>query len=331
VTDGGAGFCDGCRLANGSCQPRGSTRQNNNICGSNGDPCAACLGATPVCDNGVCVSPLRRVGDACTADTQCQASLGPTAICKQQNLNGQVIYSGGYCSIPDCLSNNTDLCPLGSACLRFPLIFAEETNSCFVVGCSSFVPCRAGYLCFNIGNNTGACLPADLDNPTLVLDTTSVVGAQCTFNADCRAPVPGAPFAGGACLPEVTRRADGGVVLGGDGGPQYTGNPGGQCSRDCRGDADCSASGRTDLADRVCLGVSQTQSLCFNGCAAPTLGQSNCRTDYVCEQLLQTFADGGRTVLSTGYCESRCDAPGSTCGNYADGGPRACLASGYCR
>lgn len=324
-TAGGGVTCDGCRLANGTCQPRGTTRQNNNICGANGETCKACAAPTPACDNGSCIAPPKKVGDSCAADADCQATLGPTAICKQQNLKGSITYAGGMCTVPGCGASGTDDCPMGSLCLNLPRIYGEEVSACFVSGCGAMAPCRSGYGCFNLGSTTG-CLPTDINNMDLELDTAASIGNPCTFNSDCRAPAPGAPAAGGACQPEVIRRSDGGITLGRDGGPQYTGNPGGQCTRICRIDEDCSADGTENFNDGICLGVSQTQAICFKGCAAPNAGQSNCRAGYICEQLRQN--DGG--LLPTGYCDARCDALGSTCGTYTDGGVRACLANGYC-
>ena len=109
--------------------------------------------------------------------------------------------------------------------------------------------------------------------------------------------------------------------------PQPTGNPGGYCSRVCRIDEDCTSTGTENLAEGLCLGISQTTALCFRGCAAPLGGQSNCRPGYVCETL--QMSDGG--FLPTGFCDGRCDVPGSRCGNFADGGARACLSTGYCQ
>lgn len=305
---------------------RGSAQQNNNVCGSNGQTCLACSGATPLCSNGACVPVSAVVGSPCSSDAYCQASLGTRGVCRQQNLNGAITYSMGYCSIARCVSSTgLDLCPLGAVCLNFPRIFSEELSFCFATGCSASNPCRTGYSCFSLGGTVTACLPSAINNPSLTLDTTSVNGLACTFTSECRAPTPGAPWAGGACLPEVLREADGGIVQV-DGGPAYTGNPGGQCTRDCRIDEDCTSTGNEDLTEGVCLSVSTTLARCFRGCPAPNGGQSSCRPGYVCEQL--GFSDGG--LLPTGYCNSRCDEPGTSCGTYTDGGTRACLPNGYC-
>jgi hypothetical protein len=327
---GGSTTCDGCRLSNGTCQARGSTRQNNNICGAGGELCKACTAPTPTCENGACIAPPKKVGDSCQTDTECQTTLGAAAVCKQQNLKGSISYAGGLCTIPNCAANGTDMCPMGSVCLNFPRIFGEETSYCFVTACNNMTaPCRSGYSCFNLGgaSMTTACLPPDINNPDLELDTINTLHNPCTLNSDCRAPVPGAPAAGGVCQPEVLRRADGGIIPGRDGGPQFSGNPGGQCTRLCRIDEDCTFDGNENLKEGLCLGVSQTVAICFKGCNAPNGGQSNCREGYICEQAIQTF-DGGRNIL--GYCDGRCDIPGGSCGNYPDGGPRACLSNGYC-
>ncbi|MDP3505626.1 MAG: hypothetical protein Q8S33_35115, partial [Myxococcales bacterium] len=328
-TAGGGVTCDGCRLANGTCQPRGTTRQNNNICGANGETCKACAAPTPACDNGTCIAPPKKVGDSCLGDADCQATLGPAAICKQQNLSGSITYAGGMCTIPRCSAAND--CPMGSICLNFPRVFGEEVSACFVSSCGAMAPCRAGFGCFNIGQGATACLPSELSNDELELDTVSILHEPCTTASDCRAPVPGAPFAGGGCFAEVLRRADGGVILGRDGGPQYTGNPGGQCTRDCRDDLDCSETGEEDLRQGVCLGISQTQAACFKACPAPNQGQSTCRTGYICEQRVLNFPDGGREFGATGYCDNRCDVLGAGCGNFPDGGRRQCQSDGYCQ
>ncbi|MCA3013803.1 MAG: hypothetical protein INH41_15595, partial [Myxococcaceae bacterium] len=251
-------------------------------------------------------------------------AVGPGATCKRTSLAGNVTYAAGMCTIENCSANN--MCPMGSACLNFPRIFGDETAACFVVGCGAMAPCRSGYGCFNIGNNNTACLPADFGSDELTLDTTSVVGESCELNSQCRAPTPGAPGAGGFCLPEVNRRADGGIILQRDGGPTYTGYPGGFCSRTCRSDDDCTSDGVERLGEALCLPVSQTAAACQKGCSGPLQGQSDCRNGYICEVL--STADGGR--LPTGVCDGRCDVPGSSCGNYADGGRRLCFPNGYC-
>ncbi len=331
VTGGGAGggsaICDGCRLANGTCMPRGSSAQNNNICGSGGQACQACAGLTPVCDNGVCIAPPRRVGDTCQQDTECQASLGPGGRCKQSNLSGSITYTAGHCTLINCASSaGLDLCPTQSACLDLPRIFGEEVPMCFRTGCSVAAPCRSGYTCFSLGASLTGCLPNDLGSPTLQVDTTSVTHATCTTNADCRAPQPGAPFAGGACLAEFVTQTDGGLVLDG-GAPIPAGFPGGSCTRNCRIDDDCTSTGFEDLAEGVCLSISNRLALCSRGCNGPGLGQSTCRAGYVCDRLFTN--DGG--VLATGYCNPRCDVPPNSCGTFADGGARACLSTGYCQ
>lgn len=321
-------LCDGCLLPNGACQLRGTNQQNNNICGSNGQMCMSCSGATPICDNGVCVAAPVVVGSACVSDAVCRSSLGPGAVCKQQNLNGAITYSAGYCSIQDCVSpTGAVLCPLASTCIRVPLIFSEERTFCVATGCATG-SCRPGYTCFSLGGPTTACLPSDFGSPALTYDTIATLHAACTTNAECRSPggLPGAPYAGGFCSTEVFVSPDGGLVVNPDGGLAYTGNPGGQCQRACRIDDDCTSDSFQNLDAGICLSVSSTEAWCFKGCPSPLGGQSTCRSGYVCEQLF--LRDGG--VLSTGYCNSRCDVPGSGCRDFADGGARPCLPTGYC-
>ncbi len=335
-TAGGAGTCDGCKIGNGTCQQRGSTRQNSNICGSNGETCKACVAPANVCDNGVCVAPAKGVGDSCLTDSECQTNLGPTAVCKQQNSNGEFSYSGGHCTVPNCLAVNgtqvSDTCPMGSVCLNLLYSWGEGRPECFkaVTPCSA-TACRSGYQCLTVNSMTGegACLPSGLVSAYLaqgamgVADGTDKIGQACELQAQCSAP----PINGGFCIPEVQRRADGGIVLTRDGGTTPTGNPGGSCSRFCWADEDCTADGTENFAEGICLiRVSTIERACAQGCTGPLLGQSTCRPGYVCEQLTQN--DGG--ALPTGYCEARCEVPGQTCGNYTDGGARLCLPNGYC-
>jgi hypothetical protein len=324
---GGSAVCDGCKLANGLCQPRGSSRQNNNICGSNGETCKSCMAPTATCDNGVCIAPPKAVGDGCQMDADCQATLGPTAICKQQSLAGSITYPGGFCTIPSSCPQTP--CPMDSVCLSLPRFFGEEASYCAKANCGAANTqgmCRSGWTCVGVGGGNTACLPTPVTTGMFDPDVIEILGNPCTNNSQCRAPTPGAPGAGGFCSPEYLQLPDGGPRLLPDGGFRYTGNPGGQCLRDCRIDEDCTGDATEDLAAGICLPVSQTASTCLKGCNGPIQGQSNCRDGYICESLTQN--DGGQ--LPTGYCDNRCDVPGATCGNYADGGRRICFPNGYC-
>ncbi|MDX2009959.1 MAG: hypothetical protein SFW67_07215 [Myxococcaceae bacterium] len=339
-TAGGGVTCDGCRLQNGTCQPRNTNRQNNNICGSNGDMCRSCVGTpTPVCDNGACIAPPKRVGDQCMQDTECQGSLGPTAECRRTTAAGNFEYPGGYCTVPGCGRQMTDDCPMGSACLNLPRIYGEEQSQCVVTGCGTSGmqgTCRSGYLC--LGTGTTFCLPMAMFQQGAMYDTTDKVGQPCRGFQDCSAPTPGAPGAGGACFAETVNFPDGGPRPLRDGGLEYTGFSGGYCTRDCRIDEDCVAvippnNQDPDPAEAVCLGVSQTQALCFKGCTEPNLGKSTCRDDYVCDPLF--LRDGG--LFPTGYCQPSCSLsdgglnPGVTCPASRDGGPSGCeISTGYC-
>lgn len=331
--DAGVG-CDGCRLMNGQCQARNTNRQNNNICGSAGEMCRSCVGtATPVCENGACIAPPKRVGDQCMNDGECQATLGQAAACKRTSVAGNFTYPGGFCTVEGCGSQGTDDCPMGSACLALTGIFGEENTSCFPTGCSMANPCRSGYACFNIGSMTmplPACLPSDLSsaNPNFRLDVTSVTGNACANTAACRAPSPGAPGAGGFCITEVLQLPDGGVRPGRDGGPQPTAYVGGYCSRECRRDADCDPDGDDSDEVAICLPPgANADPICQKSCAEPNLGQSSCRTGYTCEGL--TLRDGG--LYDIGICSPRCDNPGAgTCPRF-DGGIGGCnMTTGFC-
>lgn len=356
----GPSTCAGCCLPNNNCV--GTPLNGNDItCGRNGAACQNCTISASTCSQttftcsgsvgggsaggasaggsaggtaggtaggagGGAANLL--VGDPCSTNTQCQATLGANGRCKAQNLNGSLPYSAGYCTIVGCGSMGVDDCPLNAICLSLPYRFGEEANQCFRT-CTGTPGCRTSYSCFNVGSPTlGACLPTALSNPQLQFDTVATLHLPCTSSAQCRSPggQTGAPFAGGLCLPEVSTNSDGGLVVNADGGLAYTGNPGGQCLRFCDADEDCSSTGLEDLSEGVCLRATATINLCFAGCLSPMLGQSNCRTGYVCDTLFSS--DGG--MLPTGYCEPRCDNIGGNCGTFADGGARICQGDGYC-
>ncbi|MCU0700427.1 MAG: hypothetical protein MUC96_28285, partial [Myxococcaceae bacterium] len=258
-TAGGGTTCDGCRLANGTCQPRNTNRQNNNICGSNGDMCRSCVGtATPVCDNGACIAPPKKVGDQCMQDSECQASLGTMAVCKRgTSVAGNFSYPGGHCTVENCGSQGTDDCPMDSTCLALTGIFGEENTSCFA-NCTMPANCRTGWSCINIGSMAmprGVCLPSEFASMDFQLDVGGVVGNPCANSAACRAPTPNAPGAGGFCVPEARQFPDGGIAPGRDGGPQFTSFVGGYCSRECRRDADCDPNGDDNDRVAICIGT----------------------------------------------------------------------------
>ena len=216
----------------------------------------------------------------------------------------------------------------GSTCL-FPAVSAgEEAPLCFATGCSpaSASPgnqgtCRTGYSCFALPGIGGACVPDPFFSATP--DTVSTLHTPCTADADCRAPVSGAPAAGGFCKAELLRGSDGGIVAGPDGGALRSGNPGGQCSRLCQFDSDCSTTGADAPLDGQCLTVGSTPGYgqCFRGCAAPRQGQSTCRPGYVCEEP----GELGGFSSTAGVCVARCDAPGASC-SFG----RVCRPDGYC-
>jgi len=291
----------------------------------------ACGGTTPRCINGAC-QPLgaKAVGDSCFASSECQASLGQQAVCKTQTLAGNFQYPDGVCTYERCSASN---CPAMSTCIGLSRIFGEETTMCVASNCGTAGTqgtCRSGWVC--VGTATTFCIPQAMvqAGAGASYDRTTLIGTPCVSNGACRAPTPGAPGAGGLCISELSRFADGGIRPGADGGVIETGYLSGYCSRDCRSDRDCVSmppeTGDADLSDGVCLGVSTTLAVCFKGCTAPMAGQSNCRPSYVCRAL--TLRDGG--TLPTGYCGPSCTNPGSSCA-LADGGPGSCnTATGYC-
>ncbi len=337
---GGTAACDGCRLANGTCQPKGTSRQSNNICGANGETCHACAAPTPVCDMGVCIAPPKAVGDSCTADDECKGTLGPTAICKQQTAAGNFNYSGGTCTIPSCTASS---CPMDSICINLPRVFGEEQAFCMKSNCGmsgTQGTCRSGYVCLGVSQaGDTACLVLDMfvNGAGANFDAVSIVGNPCTNNAACRAPTTGAPGAGGFCVTEYALLPDGGPRLLRDGGLSYSGFSQGYCSRDCRADNDCVSAPDEDFnandSEAMCLPVSTTASSCLKACADPNLGRSGCRDSYVCEPLF--LRDGG--LYTYGVCQPACSFtdggmnPGVTCGALDDGGAGGCdVRTGYC-
>jgi hypothetical protein len=244
-------------------------------------------------------------------------------------------YPGGMCTITDCLTTS---CPAASAvgtsvCLFVPVVAGEQAPLCFAAGCtpSSANPgvqgtCRPGYSCVSVNGVGGTCIPDPFF--TAQPDVVATLHAPCTLDSECRAPVPGAPAAGGFCRTDLLRAPDGGVVLGADGGALRSGNPGGQCSRLCFSGSDCSTTGADAPLDGLCLpGAASFYGECARGCAAPRQGQSTCRPGYVCEQPAELL---GGPAASTGVCIGRCDAPGASCGLGPSGRPKVCRPDGYC-
>ena len=96
---------------------------------------------------------------------------------------------------------------------------------------------------------------------------------------------------------------------------QPTGWPGGACSSSCSNTTCPSGSSCLDVGGAG--GGTGSNPICFKSCPAPRLGQSTCRTGYVCEVNVQ--------VTGAGICIPRCNNLGFSCwqGTHCD-------ASGYC-
>ena len=142
--------------------------------------------------------------------------------------------------------------------------------------------------CFNgLSCSAGACTSLDAG--------TSQVGTACTTDTQCRPP------ANGFCIAET--------VFG-----QPTGWPGGACSASCGTTACPSGSSCLDVGG----GGGSSNPICFQSCPQPRLGQSTCRSGYLCEVNVQT--------TGSGICIPRCNTAGFECWR----GTRCDVASGYC-
>lgn len=313
-TDGGDGGentacnasnCNGC-CAGDICLP-GTSSSN---CGTAGGACGACT--TPaICQvqgagqGGTCVTPPpANYGEACTANADC-SSIGNTALCKKTTRPGEAEYPDGYCT-KICGAKGTP-CGAGSMCISIPASWGEFDRLCLET-CTpgSTTDCRTGYSCIPVGSTgNGVCwidpVPSfDAGIPA----PDDVIGGACTTDVDCN---PG-DFDKGLCFAPV------------DENMQPSGWPLGYCTADC-----------TELNDvcgntGMCLGINQQgDALCFDKCAEGGAGQSDCRTDYVCEHYLRGLPDGGQEQSTDGYCSPNCNAPGVGCGSGT-----TCTPEGYC-
>lgn len=262
------------------------------------------------------------------SDAECRAGLGPTAQCRRFSTANTFSYPGGLCTLVGCAETT---CPASSAvgssdCLFLAPGLGEDVPLCFATGCAPAAStpgtqgtCRPGYSCIGL-QGTNFCIPDPLFTATP--DPVANLHTPCTLDTDCRAPISGAPISGGFCRSELRRSTDGGILVGADGGALRSGNPGGQCSRRCLRDDDCSTSGQPMPLDGQCLPSGEPVfGQCLRGCPAPRGGQSTCRLGYVCEQP----GELGGFSSTTGVCTARCDAPGASCGVG-----RVCRSDGYC-
>ena len=159
---------------------------------------------------------------------------------------------------------------------------SQSNFSCGLNG-NQCATCLSGLVC-----SSGACVQVD--------GGVSQVGAACTSDLQCRPPT------NGFCIAET--------VFG-----QPTGWPGGSCSANCSNTPCPTGSSCLDVGQ---LSGGGSNPVCFKSCAAPRLGQSTCRTGYVCEVNVQT--------TGSGICIPRCNTVGFDCWQ----GTRCDVNSGYC-
>jgi len=268
----------------------------------NGGTSACWLSTLPTVDAG---TPADKVGNTCTADSQCQnpPETGGACLTREFNYNWQ----GGYCTKLDCLQSSECTTDGGAICLT---IDAQDNTAC-VQKCGDSSDggqstCRNGYVCnpFFTGladggqqrSVDGYCSPPPAPTP-------STIGAACAPDMDCQVPT----GAIADCLPGTLP----------DGGP--SGFTGGECTRfGCQSDNDCSLDGGAQ-----CFGIGNGNTACFKGCAVAGSGQSDCRTGFVCSSY--GLADGGRST--DGVCDPSCAAAGAP----ACAAGTTCNGMGYCR
>ncbi|MEW6435423.1 MAG: hypothetical protein AB1730_28335 [Myxococcota bacterium] len=285
--DGGmpdAGVC-GCMSVLG-CQPGDSPL----ACGTGGagTMCVNC-GIGEQCVNGACVmaacGPMTCNGcctnNFCVTPTQQNrlACGSNGAACMGCGM-GQQCTNGACVTPPPC---DATTCPTG--CCQNGQCQPGNTNRSCGTGGAACMPCGLGNQCV-----AGACLTPDGGAVTPV-----AAGSPCTSSMGCQPPQ------GAFCIRES--------AFG-----QPSGYTGGYCSAQCGTMQPC--------ASGVCVteplfGVSG--STCRASCTGPGLGQSTCRTGYVCV---------GIAGATTGYCRPNCN----------NGGLAACptgqmcdAMTGYCQ
>ena len=336
-----AGCCDGnnCRM--------GTT---NNRCGIKGLACVQCS-RSESCEMGSCQPQRAEVGAVCSSDGDC-STLGATAYCKLRTSSGNASYSDGYCTLRCTGAPSQSSCPMGSFCLSVPNR-GEDDNFC-ADRCGFQDNCRSpGYACYGIQGqqNTNVCwlFPAP---PVQGFDAGTGGGGGSTFDGGGFGGGVGGGFGGGF----------GGGIGGGGGFGGGTGGGssvdagvrtlGGACSSStqCAGlagpvciPASVPGFGATGYVDGYCTtscgagsfcpqnGMCITEtffgnstSTCKSTCPGPGMGQSTCRSGYLCHfSPTGALFDGG---IPPGWCGPRCDALLGQC----SAGTR-CGMDGYCR
>ena len=276
-------------------------------------PGYACYGLTtgracwinpiPMVDAG---TPADKVGNACTSTATCINPPDNGGVCLSREFNYDWAALGGYCSRDNCRSNRDCAVDGGAICLGF-----SANDSACVQKCADSTSdggqstCRNGFTCDRYYSGLpdggqqpsvdGYCVPPQAPIPT-------TIGNACANDLACKVPT----GAIADCISDTLS----------DGGP--SGVPGGECTRlGCSDSSDCSGDGGAQ-----CFFFTGGGSQCFRMCAASGVGQSTCRTGYVCASF--GIADGGQSA--NGVCEPGCNVDGGGCR-----APQTCNAMGYCQ
>lgn len=194
--------------------------------------------------------------------------------------SGGGIPTGGGGGSVACSASTCSGCCSNNFCVPLQ---SQSNFTCGMRG-NQCAACLNGLTC-----SSGACTSPDAG--------TSQVGNACTSDTQCRPPT------NGFCIAET--------VFG-----QPTGWPGGACSANC-GTVGC-PSGSSCLDVGGGGGGTGSNPICFQSCPQPRLGQSTCRSGYLCEVNVQT--------TGSGICIPRCNTVGFTCWQ----GTRCDVGSGYC-
>jgi hypothetical protein len=86
------------------------------------------------------------VGDPCTTSSECGG-----ALCINRDYA-----PGGYCTT-GCKSDDSQICPTGSVCVRDAL--ANNAAACFRT-CTKATECRGGYTCRSVNGSPNICVGA---------------------------------------------------------------------------------------------------------------------------------------------------------------------------
>lgn len=157
------------------------------------------------------------LGAACVQDCDCFAVDGNPPRCKRTTSQGNLTYTGGYCT-RRCYEDSQ--CGANGMCVYALGPMGEAENIC-VLKCDAQTPCPRsdGYVCLNFGTESDPrsdCFIDDSEsaNPYAPVDAGApagpgVTGSSCTDNAQCQPP------SSGSCITETQ------------------GHPGGSCTSDC--------------------------------------------------------------------------------------------------